>query len=162
MLLHIITLISFKITRQIDESVKNSIFSFNFSFQAGGNYSIIINSEGNDRYLVLIMLTENVSKYWDGKDKNNPCNNISSNDNTYIIQPKEGKVNITRNIQNEGHYTIEFRRCSNSTSKDTVKFILMNPNSCFSADDQNLLKYYQYIIFTIVVFYSFWLMNWYT
>lgn len=109
----------------------------------------------------MLSTTENISKYWIGKEKDHPCDNISSNDDLYLIQLKEGKANISGNIKKEGRYTINLKKCNNSSSKDSVKIVLMNPNSCMSADDQNVMINYKYIIIVSIIFYVLWLINWF-
>lgn len=156
MLFAISFLISFKLIRQIDGNVQNSNFSFEFTFQKGGNYSVNINGERNNSYFFLIEPIENISNYWIGKDKNHPCDNITSTDNLYIFQSQDEKAIFSGIIKKEGIYTIDFKKCSNSSSKDTVEIILMNPNSCLSLENQKPLKYYKFIISAVIILYILW------
>lgn len=153
--------ISFKYVQQVEENISDLILPISFLFQNGGNYSISIKSERNDRYFFLIASVEDINKYWIGKDKSNICDDITSAENLYLIQSHKRKANFSGIIKNEGFYTINFKKCNNFSSKEEIEVIFMNPNSCLSFDDQILLKNYQYVLFTTILFYSLWIMNWY-
>lgn len=144
MFLQIISLILYKLNYKVGENSRDFYLPITFGFNSGGNYSIKIKSDANDKILIHIGTIDDIKHFWSKKDQYHPCNISISNESIYILNNKN--YSFTGIIQKAGKYAINIKSCTYFSSKYSIELTFLNPTSALSSENQYYLNTFKKLI----------------